>query len=173
LLLIVAVFSWVLPAYGQAPRQDAIWARVAQNPITLDGVLDEADWAAAETKVVRWAEDAGIPGSGWKIEGGTEPGDPTTATLKFLVYENQLYLGAVVEDVSVGGSAAFNRFDGFLMALKDHGDPNAPKPPSEYFYSWWYPEDPDPQPGAAGNPEDPGADRGLGCGHRRRRPVER
>ena len=64
--------------------------------ITLDGVLDEAAWAQAETKVIEYAEDAGIPGSGWKFEAGWEPVDPTYATLKFLVVGNQLYMGAVV-----------------------------------------------------------------------------
>ena len=40
------------------------------------------------------AVDAGIPGSGWKLEAGMLPDDPTNATLKFLVVGNQLYLGA-------------------------------------------------------------------------------
>ena len=30
-----------------------------------------------------------------------------------------------------------------LMAIKDHADLYAPKPPAEYFYSWWYQECPD------------------------------
>ncbi|MGD8394242.1 MAG: hypothetical protein PVF43_02075 [Candidatus Eiseniibacteriota bacterium] len=135
-----------LPAAAQTPRQDVIWARVTPDPITLDGVLDEPAWNAAESIVVDWAEDAGIPGSGWKVEGGVATTDPTHATLKFLAHGNQIYLGAVVEDASVGGSSGFNRFDGFLMAVKDHLDPNFPKPPSEYLYSWWYPTQPDPQP---------------------------
>jgi hypothetical protein len=32
------------------------------------------------------------------------------------------------------------------MSLKDHLSADAPKPPSEYFYAWWYPESTDPQP---------------------------
>ncbi|MBN2172116.1 MAG: T9SS type A sorting domain-containing protein [Candidatus Krumholzibacteriota bacterium] len=129
-----------LPAAGQVTiREDAIWAKQASGPIQLDGVLDEADWALAEVRVLRWAENAGIPGSGWKVEGGDTPSDPTEATLRFLVYDNQLYLGAEVADASVGGSRDFNRHDGFLMSIKDHADPNFPKPMTEYFYAWWYP----------------------------------
>jgi len=148
-LLVGMVCGTVMTAFAQGPepREDVIWARFALEPITLDGVLDEPAWALAETKVVEWAQDAGIPGSGWKVESGAFiPSDPTYATLKFLAYENQLYLGAVVQDTYVGGSLDFNRFDGFLMAIKDHLDPFAPKPPAEYFYAWWFPEDADPQP---------------------------
>ncbi len=134
------------PAQAAAPREDAIWARTALNPITLDGVLDEADWAQAETWVIDYAVGAGIPGSGWKTESGWNPIDPTHATLKFLVHGNQLYMGAVVLDKSIGGSAQFNRFDGFLMGLKDHTIAGAPKPVAEYFYSWWHDELTDPQP---------------------------
>lgn len=134
------------PAPASAPRQDAIWARTALAPITLDGVLDEAAWAQAETWVVEYGVDAGIPGSGWKTESGWNPVDPTHATLKFLVYGNQLYMGAVVQDESIGGSAQFNRFDGFLMAMKDHSIAGAPKPPAEYMYTWWHDELTDPQP---------------------------
>ncbi|MBU1071849.1 hypothetical protein KKG45_01230 [bacterium] len=133
-------------AYGQAAREDVIWARTTTDVITLDGVLDEAAWAAAETKIIEFGVDAGIPGSGWKMEAGWPPVDPTYATLKYLVRENQLYLGAVVNDQSIGGSLEFNRFDGFLMGLKDHADLGHPKPVSEYLYSWWYPETTDPQP---------------------------
>jgi len=132
---------------AQSPREDLIWARVASATPTLDGNLNEASWAAAESTHVEWAVDAGIPGSGWKVESGdATPGDPTFATLKFLVSGNQLYLGAIVRDRSVGGSRDFNRFDGFLMSLKDHADPAFPKPPAEYTYLWWYPTQDDPQP---------------------------
>ncbi len=148
-LLVGMVCGVVLTAFAQGPepREDVIWARFALEPITLDGILDEPAWAQAETKVIEYAQDSGIPGSGWKVESGAFiPSDPTYATLKFLAFENQLYLGAVVQDTYVGGSLDFNRFDGFLMAIKDHLDPFAPKPPAEYFYAWWFPEDEDPQP---------------------------
>jgi hypothetical protein len=150
-LLIATTLAAALPAVGEVAREDLIWARTATGPITLDGVLDEAEWAQAESMTIQWEQDAGIPGSGWKVEAGQfVPSDPTSATLKFLVIGNELYLGAVVSDSSVGGSVEFNRFDGLLMAIKNHADPGAPKPPAEYFYSWWYPDStvtgPDPQP---------------------------
>lgn len=145
--LLGLVFS-VSPAMAQAPRQDAIWARMSSAPITLNGQLTEPAWATAESMIVVWAQDSGIPGSGWKVEGGavSTPSDPMRATLKFLMVGNQLYLGAVVRDASVGGSADFNKFDGLIMALKDHLSPDAPKPPAEHTYLWWYPTHPDPQP---------------------------
>ena len=145
LALCVAV-SGLVPAAAQTARQDAIWARTTTDPITLDGVLDEAAWAAAETWVIDYAEDAGVPGSGWKTESGWQPIDPTHATLKFLIYENQLYLGAYVEDQSIGGSIEFNRFDGLLMGLKNHTVEGYPKPQNEYMYTWWHDELSDPQP---------------------------
>jgi hypothetical protein len=135
-----------LPATAQPPRKDIIWARVASSPITLNGILNEPSWAQAESMVVRFGQENGIPGSGWKYEQGIAPLDPSYATLKFLTWGDSIYLGAVVRDKSIGGSEAFNRFDGFLMAVKDHSDPNFPKPPAEYLYSWWFPTTTDPQP---------------------------
>ncbi len=136
----------VLPAQGQAAREDVIWARRSLSFITLDGVLNENAWAVAESMIVEFPQDTGIPGSGWKYEAGQQPISPTYAVLKFLTFEGQLYLGARVSDQSVGGSATWERFDGFLMSIKDHLSENAPKPPTEYFYSWWYAESEDPQP---------------------------
>jgi len=137
----VLVLAFALPAVAQAPRQDVFWARSTNGaPITLDGVLNEPAWAMAESMTVRWSEDNGIPGSGWKLEVGLLPKDATRAKIKLLVVGNQLYMGATVPDSSIGGSATFNRFDGLLMAIKDHASTGAPKPPSEYFYSWWYPD---------------------------------
>src|SRR5438132_3487346 len=149
------------PAGAQLARTDAIWARSAPpGSITLDGNLNEAVWAAAETWKIHYGYSAGpgtsgfvtaptgtmgIPGSGWKDEGGFPPtmstNDSTNATLKFLVIGNQLYLGATVPDKSIGGGGGFNYFDGFLMALKDHASTGAPKPVMEYLYSWWYPRE--------------------------------
>ncbi len=145
-LLLIALCGSAWPALGQATREDAIWARVAPGPITLDGILNETAWSQAESKVIDWATDSGVPGSGWKMEGGWDPVDPTHATLKFLVVGNELYLGAVIEDRSIGGSAQFNRFDGILMAIKDHFNGFTPSPPFEYLYSWWHDENVDPQP---------------------------
>jgi hypothetical protein len=127
-------------------RNDFIWARsTAGAPITLDGVLNEAGWAKAESMTVKYAYDAGVPGSGFKAEGGFNPTDYLRAVIKFLTVGNQLYMAAVVRDSSVGGSSAFNFFDGLLMSLKNHNTTDRPAPPSEYFYTWWHPNLPQPK----------------------------
>ena len=78
-------------AGAQPPRQDAIWARSTGGaPIVLDGKLNEPQWAQAETKVIDWMTDTGIPGGGWKPEGGFLPTDPTAASVKFLTVGNTL-----------------------------------------------------------------------------------
>lgn len=145
-LLATAIVGVFGAAEAQAPRKDAIWARTTFAPITLNGVLSEPGWAVAESMVIRYAQDTGVPGSGWKSEGGVNPANPTHATLKFLVEGNYLYLGARIRDTSIGGSKDFNRFDGLLMGLKDHASDGAPKPVSEYMYAWWNPLSVDPQP---------------------------
>ena len=147
-LATLAVIAGLLPAVAAAAvPADVVWARRTTSPITLDGILNEPDWAKAESVQVVYGRDAGEPGSGWKVEAGNFIAtDSTRATLKFLVKDNQLYFAAVVRDSSIGGSAEFNRFDGLLMGLKNHADPGHPKPPAEYFYSWWYPLLTDPQP---------------------------
>lgn len=143
------------PANAQLARTNALWARTAPGgSITLDGLLNEAVWSQAESWKVRYRVDLnnpqdrtmGIPGSGWKDEGGINPpndptNDSTNATLRFLVIGNKLYMGATVPDRSIGGGGGFNYFDGFLMGLKDHGSTGTPKPISEYLYSWWYPRE--------------------------------
>jgi len=142
LLVGAAAVSSAIPALGQPTRPDAIWARsTAGSHITLDGVLNEPAWALAESVIVRYGKENGIPGSGWKEEGGRLAKDSTRAVLKFLVDGNQLYLGATMADTSIGGAVDFNRFDGLLMAIKDHAAGVYPAPPAEYLYSWWYPDD--------------------------------
>ena len=124
---------------SSAARTDAIWARSTNGaPITLNGQLTEPAWAQAESVVIRFGIDAGAPGSGWKFEAGRVPIDSTRATLKFLTVGNQLYLGAIMRDQSVGGSSSFNLFDGLLMDLKNHNSTGTPKPVAEYLYGWWY-----------------------------------
>lgn len=137
------LIAWLVcaaPVLAQAPRLDAIWARKTTATITLDGNLNEAAWASAETKTLKFGYDNGIPGSGYVITSASAaPWDTALATLKFLVKDNQLFMGAVVADKSVGGTGQFNYFDGLLMGLKDHGPLTGfPKPVMEYLYSWWY-----------------------------------
>lgn len=143
LALAAVMVSATAPALAQAPRKDFIWARsTAGAQITMDGVLNEPEWAQADSVVIRMAQDTGIPGSGWFYESGIGPIDPTHATIRFLTVGNTLWMGAYIRDKSVGGSETFNRFDGLLMSIKQHAVTTRPAPPTEYFYSWWYPEDP-------------------------------
>jgi len=145
-LVVCAALGATATAMAETPRLDAIWARTALNTITLDGILNEPEWALAESHVIDYAVDSGVPGSGWKTESGWQPVDPTHATIKFLVKGNQLYMAAIVEDQSIGGSIEFNRFDGILMGMKNHAEPGFPKPQNEYLYSWWHDELAEPQP---------------------------
>lgn len=140
-VLIAGALLGAAPTPADPVRENVIWARSTNGaPITMDGVLNEAAWAAAEQRIVRFGRgiDNGIPGSGYVFEGGTVPKDSTHATFKFLTVGNQLWMGVTVRDSSVGGSNAFNRIDGLLMSLKDHASAGSPKPPAEYLYSWWY-----------------------------------
>src|SRR5512135_3562955 len=90
----------VTSAFAQfTPRKDYVWARdisVAANPtITLDGVLNEAVWAKAESVMVVYGVKDGNPGSGYKITQGTGPNtDSTRAVIKFLANKttNTLYI---------------------------------------------------------------------------------
>jgi hypothetical protein len=131
---VVAALLLATTAVAQPPRQDAIWARsTAGAPIVLDGILNEPQWALAESKVIDWMADAGIPGSGWKPEGGFLPTDPTHATLKFLTVGNTLYMGIVLPDKSIGGSKNFNRFGPADVA---QGSPLAAPAPTTGTL-WW------------------------------------
>ena len=131
------VVSAVLTFANTMNRPDAIWAKSTTEAITLDGKLDEAAWMKAESIRLQYGAKASelIPGSGYKIEAGVPPSDPTDVTFKFLVNGNNLYMAAVVKDSSVGGGL-FNRFDGFLMNMRDHSKPDRPAPSFEYFYGW-------------------------------------
>src|SRR6185436_17674940 len=158
LLCVAGVLAFAIPATADPVRQNVIWARVTASPITLDGVLNEAAWSAAESRTVRFGRgiDNGLPGSGYQFEAGLVPKDSVVAVVKFLVNGNQLYMAATVTDSSVGGSSEFNRFDGLLMSIKDHASLGHPAPPTEYLYSWWY-QDPDgPDPPAVPDPKAAG-----------------
>ncbi|MDZ7344020.1 MAG: hypothetical protein ONA90_05860 [candidate division KSB1 bacterium] len=122
-----------LAALAQAQRRapNVRWARsTAGAKITLDGVLNEAVWAKAESIRVQYGKNAHlITGSGWKHEAGSDkPSGPTDATLKFWVDGNVLHMAAVGKDSSVGGGL-FNRFDGFLMNIRRHEVVDRPAPP--------------------------------------------
>jgi hypothetical protein len=140
-LVLCAALGCALPALAQYPRQDLIWARSVNGaPPTLDGVLNEAVWAQAESVKVLWGVDNGIPGSGYKSEGGFLPSDGTNVTVKILRDGNQIYMGMTAPDKSMGGGTDFNRFEGFLMGVKDRSLGEHPAPVAEYFVVWWDPD---------------------------------
>ena len=152
LLLATLVAAPLAPAArAQAPttmRTDAIWAPTTTGAIALDGSLDEAAWASAPVIQITYGQRAGDPGSGYHSEGGLmTPPNPTSAAVKFLVSGGQLYMGAVVQDNSIGGSREFNRKDGFLMSIMSGQVPTIGAPGfNEYFYSWWYATLPEGEP---------------------------
>ena len=88
-LVCAASLTAAVSSLAQAPRQDYIWARATAGPITMDGQLNEPAWAQADSMVIRYGQDSGIPGSGWFNEAGLLPSDPTSATLRFLHVGNQ------------------------------------------------------------------------------------
>ncbi|KAA3658567.1 MAG: hypothetical protein DWQ10_10920, partial [Calditrichaeota bacterium] len=144
-------------------RPNVIWARQYSGEITLDGELNEPGWANAESIRLQYGKSGKyIPGSGWRQERGVPPGDPTDATVKFLVVGNGLYMAVEAKDKSVGGGS-FNQFDGFLINMRDHSSPDRPAPPFEYFYGWVTEGWADPATGEIG--ADPGFF-GWAGGHR-------
>jgi hypothetical protein len=137
-LLLVSVITAL--SVAQPKRPDAMWGRqVPAGTITLDGVLNEAAWAKAESVQIKWNGNAGDPGSGQFKENGVDPTDPTDATVKFLVgANNKLYVSVYAKDKSIGGGL-FNQFDGFLINLRDkkNKDVNTGMAnPYEFFYGW-------------------------------------
>ncbi|MBI5726245.1 MAG: T9SS type A sorting domain-containing protein [Ignavibacteriales bacterium] len=120
-------------------RQDAVWARtVPAGTITLDGVLNEAAWAKAESLQITYGVQGLLPTSGWRPEFQPEAiTDPTHATVKFLVQGNVLYLSFFIPDSSIGGTADWARWDAILMSLKNKTGKARPTPAAEYFYTYW------------------------------------
>ena len=56
-----AVLATAAPSQAQFQRYDSYWARSTNGAaLTLDGVLDEPQWAQAESIVVRYPLDAGM-----------------------------------------------------------------------------------------------------------------
>lgn len=144
-----AVLATVLPSQAQFQRYDTMWARSTNGaPLTLDGYMNEPEWAQAESVLVRYPLDNGIPGSGWKDEGGFPATDRTYAVFRFLTVGDQLWMCATVRDSSIGGSNLFNRFDGLLMSIKNHANGSRPATPGEHLISWWANDTGDPNPTA-------------------------
>jgi hypothetical protein len=126
-----------------APRQDAVWARtVPAGTITMDGVLNEAAWAQAESINIVYGQQGTLPTSGWRPEQNPDAiTDPTNATVKFLVSsDNQLWLAFDIPDSSVGGNGDWARWDAVLMSVKDKSDLDPLSTiakAAEYFYTFW------------------------------------
>ena len=137
---------------------DVVWARdVAGASMTLDGVLDEEAWQMAETISLEWGAPNVLPGSGQRIEGEpvlAEPSDGNDGTLYFLRNGNTLWMGLMVNDISIGGGRGLQAgnwfFDGFIMAMTDRtrrdlidfeGNNNFSTRPAEFIYGWWHPAD--------------------------------
>ncbi len=135
-VMVLLTIAFTTSIWAQNGRTNVIWARTTTENIVLDGQLTENSWSKAESLVVEYGNmEHLIPGSGYRLETGIEPSDPTHAVIKFLVNGNKLYVAVDVKDSSVGGGL-FNRFDGFLINIRNHADPNRPAPPFEYFYGW-------------------------------------
>ena len=136
-MMVACIVLMSVTAFGQTQRTDVKWARTTTSPITLDGQLNEAAWASAESVKVQYGLDSGIPGSGWVYENGRRtPLDSTKATVKFLVWNDSLYVGFRVQDKSVGGGE-FNKFDGILSNLRRKDGTARPIQDGEIFYAWW------------------------------------
>lgn len=140
--LILLITTMLSAQYAE--REDVVWARNLDGAtITLDGMLDEAVWAQAESIHV-WYEmqnggPIGLPTSASRAEHQpTAITDPTDATIKFLESNGYLYLGFDMPDSSVGGNENWARWDGILMSIKNHVDSTRPTTALEFFYTWWY-----------------------------------
>jgi len=147
MIMCAAVIAASLTSHAQMiKRTDVIWARATTNAMTLDGKLNEPDWAVAESLKIVYGQDAGLPGSGWHDENGNNPPvDPTNATVKFLVQGDTLWVGIVARDKSIC-SGLFNQFDGILANMRYRQPtgylPNPINPnfnlsmEDEIFYAW-------------------------------------
>lgn len=144
-----------LPAWAQPDRNgyDVIWARdVDGASLTLDGLLSEPEWMQAETIPLVWDQD--LPGFNQFVEGNptlAEPSDPNNGMVYVLRDGNTLWLGAMVQDKSVGGATGLWGMDGFIMNVLDRARlvderVDAESNPTrnffqgnrtEFFYSWW------------------------------------
>lgn len=135
--LVVLVLTSALTSYGQMiSRTDVMWARTTTTAITVDGILNEAAWASAESVKIVYGINNGMPGSGWFKENGlASPEDSTKATVKFLVKGDSLYIGIRVLDKSAGGGP-FNHFDGILSNIRRRESTDRPVGSGELFYAW-------------------------------------
>ena len=155
ILFMTVALPVALPVQAQPVRNgfDVIWARdVDGAEITLDGFLNEPVWMQAETLQLVWDNDQ--PGYGQFVEGNPtllDPSDPNNGMVYVLRDGNTLWLGAQVEDKSIGGATGLWGMDGFIMNILDrtrfiNDRKDAEGVPArnffqgnrtEFFYSWW------------------------------------
>lgn len=154
-LLLMFMGLTALPALAQPDRNgvDVIWARdVAGATITMDGILNEPAWDAAESITLQWGSPLAPPGSGQRIEGQptlAEPSDGNNGELKVLRNGNEIWFGVTVQDKSIGGARNLWGFDGFIMSIIDrtardrinYEDANNFIRPQEFIFGFWNPSD--------------------------------
>ncbi len=121
-------------------RTDGVWARTAPaGSIKMDGVLNEPEWAKAESLKVVYGVPGQLPTSGYRSEFNPDLAkDSTRATVKFLFCDGYLYLGFEIPDSSIGGSVDWARWDGIIMSIKNKLSKDRPIAPIELSYLWWY-----------------------------------
>ncbi len=158
LLLLAGLMAPAALAQPVRNGVDVIWAPdVMGATLTLDGTLDEAEWASADSIKLVWGADPVAPGSGQRTEGEpalADPLDGNDGTLYTLRSGNTLWMGLDVKDKSIGGSRGLQVgnwfFDGFIMNIIDrsrrdlinYSDPNNfGTGPAEFIYGWWLPSD--------------------------------
>ncbi|HUF10935.1 MAG TPA: T9SS type A sorting domain-containing protein [Rhodothermales bacterium] len=155
ILLLAVALPAALPVKAQPIRNgfDVIWARDVEGAeMTLDGQLNEPEWMQAETIELVWNKDQ--PGFGQFVEGTPtllDPPDPNNGMVYVLRDGNTLWLGAMVQDKSIGGATGLWGMDGFIMNILDRARfvearKDAEGAPvrnffqgnrTEFFYSWW------------------------------------
>jgi hypothetical protein len=126
----VTVNSGAAPVYGpdMTIRNGALWP----TP-TLDGRLDDAVWAHADSINIRWddaALRASYPGTGKLTSGQFQTTvnanntqfiqDPADGTVKMFVKGTTLYIGVDARDQFVQSTAAFDRWDGGCLSLASY-----------------------------------------------------
>src|SRR3972149_8548271 len=124
-LAAVMLVAGTIAAQPFSPRTDYVGARAiaGATTMTLDGKLNEAVWAAADSIVLEYGTYAGDPGSGYLTTlGSGTPTDPTNAVIKFLSdpVNKRLYIGVSAKDSSIGGPDWENS-DGFFASTAGRG----------------------------------------------------
>ena len=123
LVLLVGPVTTTVQAQPVRNGLDVVWARDVEGAtMTLDGSLDEAAWQQAEMIVLQWTGNHPLPGSGQRTEIAptlAEPSDPNDGVIYLLRDGNTIWLGAEVQDKSVGGATGLWGMDGLIINILD------------------------------------------------------